>query len=304
MSPAADEGVPCGPGRRLSSTSTRSASADGSCPRGFAHFSSAQIRELEGALGAKLLARSGRNVVVTEVGRLVYRYADEIFGLGREMVDALEGRPTGRPLKLAVGIADVVPKLVAYRILEPTLRLPEPVELECFEGKPERLLAELAVHGLDVVITDAPVPASVKIKAYNHLLGECGVDLFAAPELARRHRGRFPGSLHEAPLLLPTANTSLRREIDRWLEERNLAPRVVGNFEDSALLKVFGQSGAGLFPAPSAIADEVVRQYGVRRVGTLDGVRERFYAISVERRLQNSAVVAISEAARTDLFGG
>jgi LysR family transcriptional activator of nhaA len=220
------------------------------------------------------------------------------------MVDALEGRPTGRPLKLAVGIADVVPKLVAYRILEPTLRLPEPVELECFEGKPERLLAELAVHGLDVVITDAPVPASVKVKAYNHLLGECGVDLFATPELARRHRGRFPGSLHEAPLLLPTANTSLRREIDRWLEERNLAPRVVGNFEDSALLKVFGQSGAGLFPAPSAIAGEVVRQYGVQRVGTLDGVRERFYAISVERRLQNSAVVAISEAARTDLFGG
>ena len=264
---------------------------------------SAQIRELEGALGTKLLARSGRSVVMTEVGRLVYRYADEIFGLGRELVDALEGRPTGRPLKLSVGIANVVPKLVAYRILEPALRLPEPVELECFEDRPERLLAELAVHGLDVVLADAPVPQTVKIKAYSHLLGECGVDLFASPELARRHRGRFPRSLHEAPLLLPTANTSLRGEIDRWLEGRNLTPRVVGDFEDSALMKVFGQSGAGLFPAPSAIADQVTSQYGVRRVGTLDGVRERFYAISVERRLKNPAVVAISEAARSDLFG-
>ncbi len=264
---------------------------------------SGQIRELEGALGTKLLARSGRSVVTTEVGRLVYRYADEIFGLGRELVDALEGRPTGRPLKLSVGIANVVPKLVAYRILEPALRLPEPVELECFEDRPERLLAELAVHGLDVVLADAPVPPTVKIKAYSHLLGECGVDLFAAPELARRHRGRFPGSLDEAPLLLPTANTSLRGEIDRWLEGRNLTPRVVGDFEDSALMKVFGQSGAGLFPAPSAIADQVTSQYGVRRVGTLDGVRERFYAISVERRLKNPAVVAISEAARSDLFG-
>jgi LysR family transcriptional activator of nhaA len=218
------------------------------------------------------------------------------------MLDALEGRPTGRPLKLSVGIADVVPKLVAYRILEPALRLPEPVEVECFEDKPERLLAELAVHGLDVVLTDAPVPSTVKIRAYNHLLGECGVDLFAAPELARRHRSRFPESLTGAPLLLPTGNTSLRREIDRWLEERNLSPRVVGDFEDSALLKVFGQSGAGLFPAPSAIAPEVMRQYGVRRIGSLDGVRERFYAISAERRLKNPAVVALFETARADLF--
>ena len=153
-----------------------------------------------------------------------------------------------------------------------------------------------------MVLTDAPVPSTVKIRAYSHLLGECGVDLFAAPELARRHRARFPEGLTGAPLLLPTANTSLRREIDRWLEERKLTPRVVGDFEDSALLKVFGQSGAGLFPAPSAIAAEVMRQYRVRRVGSLDGVRERFYAISAERRLKNPAVVALFEAARTDLF--
>jgi LysR family transcriptional activator of nhaA len=263
---------------------------------------SAQVRELEGAIGAKLLTRSGRNLVLTEVGRLAYRYADEIFGLGRELMDALEGRPTGRPLKLSVGIANVVPKLVAYRILEPALRLPEAVELECFEDRPERLLAELAVHGIDMVLADAPVPSTVKIKAYNHLLGECGVDLFATPELANRLQRRFPRSLDGVPLLLPTANTSLRREIDRWLEERGLAPRVIGDFEDSALLKVFGQSGAGVFPAPSTIAAEVRRQYGVRRIGTLEGVKERFYAISAERRLQNPAVVAISEAARASLF--
>jgi LysR family transcriptional activator of nhaA len=158
------------------------------------------------------------------------------------------------------------------------------------------------VHGLDVVLTEAPVPATIKIKAYNHLLGACGVDLFAAPELARGLGRRLPEALDRAPLLLPTANTSLRREIDRWLEERNIAPRIVGDFEDSALLKVFGQSGAGVFPAPSAIADEVCRQYRVRRVGTLEGVRERFYAISAERRLQNAAVIAISNAARSGLF--
>jgi LysR family transcriptional activator of nhaA len=263
---------------------------------------SAQIRELETALDEKLLVRSGRNLVLTDVGRLVYRYADEIFGLGRELMDALEGRPTGRPLKLSVGIVNVVPKLVAYRILEPALRLPEAVELECFEDRPERLLAELAVHGLDVVLTDGPVPSSVKVKAYNHLLGECGVALFGTPELAARHRGRLPGSLEGAPLLLPTANTSLRRELDRWLEQHHVSPRIVGEFEDSALLKVFGQSGAGLFPAPTAIATEVARQYGVRRIGLLEGVRERFYVISAERRLQHPAVVALSRAARTRLF--
>lgn len=264
---------------------------------------SAQIRELEAALGEKLLARSGRGVVLTEVGRLAYRYADEIFGIGRELTEALKGRPTGRPLKLSVGIADVVPKLVAYLVLEPALRLPEAVELECFEDKPERLLAELAVHGLDVVLSDAPVPAGVKVKAYSHLLGECGVALYAAPALAARLRGRFPAVLDGAPLLLPTANTSLRRALDVWLEQRGLEPRVVGEFEDSALLKVFGQAGVGLFAAPAAIESEVRRQYGVRRIGALEGVSERFYAISAERRLKHPAVLAISQAARAKLFG-
>lgn len=264
---------------------------------------SAQIRELEASVGEKLLTRSGRSVVLTDVGQLVYRYADEIFGIGQELMDALGGRPTGRPLRLKVGIANVVPKLVTYRILEPVLDLPEAVELECLEDRPERLLAELAVHGLDVVLSDAPVPSTVKVRAFSHLLGECGVGLFAAPEMARSFQRRFPGGLDGSPMLLPTGNTSIRRGMDRWLEDQGAKPQVVGEFDDSALLKVFGQSGAGLFPAPMAIAEEVQRQYTVRLVGTMDGVLERFYAISAERRLKHRAVVALSENARTRLFG-
>jgi LysR family transcriptional activator of nhaA len=263
---------------------------------------SAQIRELEEALGEKLFARSGRALTLTEVGRTVYRYADEIFGLGRELLDTIRDRPTGRPVRLSVGIADVVPKLVAYRLLEPALQLPETVQIECLEDHPERLLSELAVHRLDVVITDAPVPPAVKVKAYNHLLGECGVTVFASESLARQHKGAFPRCLDGAPWLLPTGNTTLRRSLEQWFEARELRPRVVGEFEDSALLKVFGEAGRGFFAAPAAIEDEVRRQHHVRAVGRAEGLRERFYAVTVERRLKHPAVLAISEAARRDLF--
>ncbi len=264
---------------------------------------SGQIRSLEQSLGEKLFARSGRRLVLTEMGRVVFRYAEEIFTLGRELRDAVKGRPAGRPLSLAVGVADVVPKLVARRLLEPALELAEPVRLVCREDKPDRLLAELAVHDLDVVLSDAPVGPSIRIRAFNHLLGECGVVLFGTAKLAAAHRRNFPKSLDGAPVVLPTENTTLRRALDQWFAARGLRPRVVGEFEDSALLKVFGQVGMGLFPVSSVIADEVQRQYRVRPVGRLDGVRERFYAISVERRLKHPAVIAISEAARQTLFG-
>jgi len=264
---------------------------------------SGQIRSLERALGEKLFARSGRRLVLTEIGRIVYRYADEIFSLGRELRDVIKGRPVGRPLRLVVGIADVVPKLVAMRLLEPALKLPEPVQLVCHEDKPERLLAELAVHNLDVVLADAPVPASVRIRAFNHLLGECDVVFFATAKLAAAYRRGFPRSLDGAPVILPTENTTLRRSLDQWFATRGIRPRVVGEFEDNALLKVFGQAGMGLFPASSVIADEVRRQYRVRAIGKLDGVRERFYAISVDRKLKHAAVIAISQEARQKLFG-
>jgi LysR family transcriptional activator of nhaA len=264
---------------------------------------SGQVKALEHALGEKLFVRSGRRLVLTETGRVAYRYADEIFTLGRELREAVRGRPVGRPLSLVVGVADVVPKLVARRILEPALTHPEPVHLVCREDKPERLLAELAVHNLDVVISDAPVGPSIRIRAFSHLLGECGVMFFATKELALSHKRKFPKSLDGAPMLLPTENTALRRALDHWFGARGVRPKVVGEFDDAALLKVCGQTGMGIFPAQSVIADEVKRQYRVHTVGSADPVRERFYAISIERKLKHPAVVAISEEARQKLFG-
>jgi LysR family transcriptional activator of nhaA len=201
-----------------------------------------------------------------------------------------------------VGVADIVPKLIAYRILEPALHLSESIHVICKEDKPERLLAELAVHELDLVVTDSPLSPTVKIKAYNHLLGECGVTIFAPPKNAAAYRRRFPQSLNGAPFLLPTDNTSLRRSLDQWFEAQNIRPTIIGEFQDSALLKVFGQTGMGLFAAPSAIEEEVHKQYGMQTIGKIDTMRERFYAISVERKLKHPAVVAISETARQELF--
>jgi LysR family transcriptional activator of nhaA len=262
---------------------------------------SGQLRELEEALGEKLLARSGRTVALTEVGRTVYRYADEILGLGRELLDAVKGRPT-RTGRLAVGVAMVVPKLVAYQILEPALHLPERIQLDCVHERPERLLAELAIYSLDLVLADAPAPPAVKVRAYSHLLGECGVSVFGAERLAAAHRRGFPRSLDGAPFLLPSGDSALRLSLEEWFQTQGIRPRVVGTFEDSALLDAFGQAGAGLFAMPSAIEAEVRRQYRVRVVGRLASVRQRFYAITVERKLSNPAVIAISERART-LFG-
>jgi LysR family transcriptional activator of nhaA len=264
---------------------------------------SGQIRALEESFGEKLFHRSGRRLALTETGRVVYRYADEIFGIGRELMDTLKGRPTGRPLRLTVGVADALPKLIAYRLLQPALRLPEPVRIVCREDRSDRLLAELAVHALDVVLTDAPIAPTVKVRAFNHLLGECGVTLFAAGRMAATYRRRFPRSLDGAPMLLPTDNTALRRALDQWFDAQHIRPRVVGEIEDSALLKVFGQEGVGVFAAPSVIEPEVQKQYRVGVVGRIEAVRERFYAISVERRLRHPAVVAISDAAQHELFG-
>lgn len=264
---------------------------------------SAQIRVLEESLGEKLFTRTGRNLMLTEAGRVVFRYADEIFSLGRELRGAVKGRSPGRPVRFVVGVADVLPKLIAYRLLEPALHLAEPIRVVCREDKPERLLAELSVYGLDLVLADAPIAPTVKIRAFNHLLGECGVTIFGTAQVAAAYRHGFPRSLDGAPFLLPTDNTTLRRSLDQWFDAEGIRPLVVGEFEDSALLQVFGQTGAGLFAAPSVIEVEVRRQYGVQVIGRLEAVRERFYAISVERKLKHLAVVAISEAARQKLFG-
>ena len=258
---------------------------------------SGQLRELEEALGEKLLARFGRTVALTEVGRTVYRYADEMLSLDRQLLEAVKGRST-RPAKLVVGVAMIVPKLVAYQMLEPALRLPEPIQLDCVHDRPERLLAELAVFGLDVVLADAPAPPAAKLRTYSHLLGQCAVTVFGTARLAARRRGGFPRSLDGTPFLLPSPDSALRLSLEEWFQKQKIRPRVVGTFEDSALLDAFGQAGAGLFAMPAAIEAEVCRQYRVRVVGRLHSVPQRFYAITVERKLQNPAVIAVVERAR------
>ena len=263
---------------------------------------SAQIRSLETAFGEKVFRRSGRHLVLTDTGRVVYQYADEIFSLGRELIDTLQGRPTGSPLRFNVGVADVVPKIVAHRLLEPALSLPETVRLICYESTQAELLARLAIHELDLVLSDHPIGPDVQVRAFSHLLGECGVSIFGTQELTRMYRRRFPRSLDGAPFLLPAGTTVLRRSLEHWFDSENIRPVVIGEFDDSALLKVFGQAGAGMFAIPDVIEKEVRRQYGVRVVGRVEAVREQFFAISVERKVKHPAVVAIAETARDKLF--
>ena len=264
---------------------------------------SVQIRRLEDQIGEKLLRRSGRRVVPTEMGQAVFRYADEIFSLGRELLNMVHGRPTGRPLQLVVGVVDVMPKSIAHWLIEPALRLDERVRLVCREATPEQLLAQLSVQALDVVLSDAPIAPGVKVRAYNHLLGETGVSFLGDAKFARTHRRRFPKSLHGAPLLLQASNTAIRRGIDEWLEGLEIRPEIVGEFEDSELLWEFGKGGEGVFAVPTVLEKHLTRMYGVRVLGRTDAVRSRYYAISVERRLKHPAVVAICETARREIFG-
>lgn len=263
---------------------------------------SAQIRTLEENLGEKLFERRGRGLVLTETGRAAFRYADEIFSLGRELLDVVKGRSPGRPLRFSVGVSDVVPKLIAHRLLEPAIRLAEGVRIVCHEDHLDALLARLALHELDLVISDAPIGSQVKVRGFSHALGECGVHVFGAASLAAVRRRGFPGSLESAPMLLPIEGSALRRSLDAWFGRHGIRPLVVGEFEDSALLKTFASQGAGLFAGPAAIQREICAQYGVKSIGLLAGVTERFYAISAERRLTHPAVRAITETARGELF--
>ena len=263
---------------------------------------SGQLKDLERSLGEKLFVRSGRRLVLTDVGKLVFRYADEIFTIGRELLDTLRGRPTGRPVLFRVGIADVVPKLIAHRLLRTTLNL-ENLRLICRENTSDVLLAELAVHGLDVVLSDSPVGAGVKVRAFSHLLGESGVSICATPSLAAKLRKRFPRSLDDVPFLLPTEGAALRRSLEQWFDREEIRPRVVGEFDDSALIAVFGQAGDGAFAVPTAVEQAARRHYGVRVVKRLTDVQERFYAITIERKVKHPAAVALTRTARAELFG-
>jgi LysR family transcriptional regulator, transcriptional activator of nhaA len=263
---------------------------------------SAQIHALERALGETLFARQGRRLVLTDMGRLVYRYAGEIFNLGQELIDATKDRASGRPLRLEVGVADAVPKQVVHRLLAPARALATPLRIVCREGGQDRLLADLSVHALDVVLTEAPVPAGSPVRAISHPLGESGVTFLATPRLVARLRGPLPGALDQAPLLLPTDNTSLRRGIDEWLHRHHVRPQVLGEFEDAALLQEFGADGMGVFPVPTVVEREVRRLYPVRVLGRTAAVKERFFALSMARRLEHPAVAAIARSARSALF--
>ncbi|NOR39614.1 MAG: transcriptional activator NhaR [Gammaproteobacteria bacterium] len=263
---------------------------------------SGQLSLLEEHLGEALFARVGRNLELTESGRLVLSYADEIFSLGGELEEMVHNLPDGRPLLFKVGVADVVPKSIAYRLLAPALQLPEPVRIVCREGAIDALLAELAVHRVDLVIADGPIPPSVNVRGFNHQLGDCGITFFATPRLARKLGKKFPHSLNGAPMLMPGEMTVVRNRLMRWLDGLHIYPRIVGEFDDSALMKVFGRSGSGVFIAPTPTAEEVEKQYGVVSIGQTEEVREQFYAISVERKISHPAVVAITETAREWLF--
>ena len=263
---------------------------------------SKQIGVLEDTLGEKLFMRSGRHLVLTEMGRVVFKYAEDIFSIGQDLMNTVKGRRTGHPARLTVGIVDVVPKLLASKLLDSACKNSSPMHLTCWEDKLDQLMADLAIHRLDLVIADAPAPPSIKVRAYNHLMGESGVTFFATPTLARRYRRNFPASLAGAPILLPTSNTMFRRLLDDWLTRHNLVPNVIGEFEDSATLKAFGQEGHGLFPGSTVIEREICRQYRVQIVGRLDSLKQSFYVISVERRLKHPVVMALFEAARQEVL--
>ncbi len=263
---------------------------------------SGQISLLEQTLGIALFRRAGRKLELTEAGRRALPYAEEIFQRGGELEEALRSHPGDQQVLFRVGIADVVPKSIAYHLLAPAMTLPVPVRIVCREDKLERLLAELAIQRLDLVLADSPMPSELDVKGVSHKLGECGVSFFATPELAALHSKDFPRSLNRAPLLVPGENAMVRGRLMRWFSEQQLQPRIVGEFDDSALMKAFGQSGIGIFVAPSVIADEVRRQFNVEVIGQTDNVIERFYAISVERRLAHPGVVAVTQAARQEMF--
>ncbi|MFZ6771560.1 transcriptional activator NhaR [Undibacterium sp. SXout7W] len=264
---------------------------------------SGQLSLFEEIQGEQLFRKNGRNLELTEAGQLVLSYADDIFALGQELEEVLHHRPTERTLQLRVGVSDALPKAVAYRLLEPALKLPQTLRINCREGKLESLLADLATHKLDVVMSDSAMPPTVNVRGYSHLLGECGISFFATSALLAQYSSAFPGNLEGAPLLLPGEDAALRSRLLQWLDQRNIHPRIAGEFDDSALMSAFGQAGAGFFAAPTVIADMVMRQYDVCLVGRTDEIREQFYAISVQRKLTHPAVLAISRAAQQDAIG-
>ncbi len=263
---------------------------------------SGQLAELERSLGTDLFRRVGRRLELTSAGKLALSHADEIFQIGNELEQSLRSGAGSAEQSFRVGVADAVPKSLAYQLLAPTMALAEPVRLICHEDKLERLFAELAIHQLDLVIADRPLPSELGVKGYNHALGQCAVAFYAVPDLAKRYRATFPRSLDGAPFLLPGDKVAVQPPLICWFNDLQIKPHIVGKFDDSAMMKAFGKAGAGVFPAPAVLSDEISDQYGVEVIGYADEVVVSYYAISVERRLTHPAVLAVSEAAKQTVF--
>ena len=263
---------------------------------------SGQLKLLDDAVGEPLFNKVGRRLVLSDMGRVVFEYADEIFSVGAELANVVRGKQVGGPSVLVVGAVSSMPKLIVERIIAPALTAERPLRVRCHESSLEQLLADLAVHRLDIVLSDQPAPRGLNLRAYNHMLGESSLSFFALRANARRYRSRFPQSLNDAPMLLPTQHSALRRLMDDWFEEQGLAPKIVGEFDDSALMKAFGEAGTGVFAAPSVIEEEICRMYRMAVIGRSDSITERFYAISPERRLKHEGVIYVTETARSELF--
>lgn len=259
---------------------------------------SGQISQFEERVGTQLFQRIGRRLELSETGKLALSYAEEIFQTGSELEELLKNGAVDRFFTFRVGIADVLPKFVVHRLLSPVLRQPEAIRLICNEDRLDRLLAELALHGLDMVIADRPMPAGTEIKGYSHPLGESGITFLASPALAEKIGDCFPSNLNGAPMLLPGKDSALHVALQRWLERMNIRPRIVGEFSDSALMKAFGEGGAGVFPAPTLCVPEVCDHYKVTKVGETNDIKERFFLISVERKLVHPVARAVSEHAK------
>lgn len=259
---------------------------------------SGQLKMLEEVIGEPLFQRVGRGLVITDTGRVVEQYADEIFSLGAELTQRLKSKAPGAPVEFNVGIVNSVPKLIAYRILQPALQLGEQIRLICQESDLDSLLGELAVHKLDLVLSDRSIPPGLNVKAYSHELGASGLAFFGSASLIASHGSGFPACLEGAPILMPATSNALRRTLDAWFDKVGIAPRVVAEFDDSALLKAFGEAGVGFFPAPSAISTQIKEMYRVEKIGEIDNELEQFFAISPERKLKHPAVLSITQAAK------
>lgn len=260
---------------------------------------SMQIRKLEKSLGHRLFERSGRGLALTEVGRMVFEYADEMFSLGRELLGTLRGQPGRNSGRLHVGLPTFLPKLITYRLLEPVLRMPQGVQLVCHEDDLGELVSGLGRHRFDAILTDTPVYSAGKVRTFSHPLGECDLMICGGPELAAKYRNRFPESLDGAPLLLPSALSDMRRALDRWFDDVPGSPRIIAEFDDSALMKEFGGRNQGLFPIPSILLDEVHKQYGVEMVGRLPEVRLKYYVVTTERKIKHPATAVIVQTAKS-----